>query len=80
MLIPRQGTVQAASLPIPASEDSLTAFDLYTADEVFLTGTGAELIPVREIDGRRLSACPGPIFTRLSATFPALIAAELDMA
>lgn len=45
-----------------------------------MTGTGAELIPVREIDGRRLSACPGPIFTRLSATFPALIAAELDMA
>jgi len=66
----------AASLHIPASEDSLTAFDLYTADEVFLTGTGAELIPVREIDGRRLSACPGPIFTRLSAAFQALIAAE----
>jgi branched-chain amino acid aminotransferase len=68
----------AASLPIPVSEDSLTAFDLYTADEVFLTGTGAELIPVREIDGRRLSVCPGPIFTRLSTAFQALIAAELS--
>ncbi len=70
----------ASSLHLPADEASLTAFDLYTADEVFLTGTGAELIPVREIDGRRLAACPGPIFTRLSAAFQALITAELGLA
>ncbi len=42
----------AVSLGISAVEQSLTAYDLYTADECFLTGTGAELIPVREIDGR----------------------------
>lgn len=33
-------------------ETHLTQYDLYTADECFLTGTGAELIPVTKIDGR----------------------------
>ena len=46
----------AASLGISAVEQSLTAYDLYTADECFLTGTGAELIPVREIDGRSIGS------------------------
>ena len=60
---------QARELGIPAAEHSLSAFDLHTADECFLTGTGAELIPVRDIDDRKLPSCPGPVFRRLAAAF-----------
>jgi branched-chain amino acid aminotransferase len=37
-----------------AEETSLSQFDLYTADECFLTGTGAELMPVTMVDGRTI--------------------------
>lgn len=50
-------------------EKSLAPYDLYPADECFLTGTGAELIPVRQIDGRSVGTCPGPIYTKLSRAF-----------
>ena len=59
----------AGALGIPAREASLAPYDLYTAEECFLTGTGAELIPVREIDARPLPACPGPVFRRLAQAF-----------
>jgi branched-chain amino acid aminotransferase len=42
----------AKELKIPAKEASLTTYDLHTSDECFLTGTGAEIIPVTMIDGR----------------------------
>ena len=54
---------------IPVQETSLSPYDLYTAHECFLTGTGAELIPVREVDGRPLRHCPGPVFSTLAAAF-----------
>ncbi len=54
---------------IPAHERSLAPYDLYTADECFLTGTGAELIPVKSIDGRPLNTCPGPLYSRLQQQF-----------
>jgi branched-chain amino acid aminotransferase len=59
----------AANLNIACRESSLAPYDLYNADECFLTGTGAELIAVREIDGRLLAQCPGPIFQRLQQAF-----------
>ncbi len=59
----------ASRLDIPAREAPLTPYDLYTADECFLTGTGAELIPVREVDGRPLRHCPGPVFSTLARAF-----------
>ena len=66
----------AAALRIPARETSLAPYDLYTADEAFLTGTGAELIPVREVDGRTLAACPGTVFGRLMQAFHTQIERE----
>ncbi|HHJ15736.1 MAG TPA: branched-chain-amino-acid transaminase [Gammaproteobacteria bacterium] len=66
----------AAEREIPVTACALTAYDLYTADECFLTGTGAELIPVRDVDGRPLKHCPGPVFSRLSRAFSELIAME----
>ncbi len=54
---------------VEVRETSLAPYDIYTADECFLTGTGAELIPVREVDGRAVTHCPGPIFERIGGLF-----------
>lgn len=44
--------------------------DLYGADEIFLTGTGAELVPVVEVDGRRVAdGKPGPGYRKLLEAF-----------
>ncbi|MCC6849567.1 MAG: branched-chain-amino-acid transaminase [Deltaproteobacteria bacterium] len=62
-------------------ERRLARYDLYVADECFLTGTGAEIIPVVSLDGRRIGAgAPGPVTGRLSAAFHALAAHEGDPA
>ncbi|HVL01982.1 MAG TPA: branched-chain-amino-acid transaminase [Dongiaceae bacterium] len=63
---------------VPLREQSLAPYDLHTADEVFLTGTGAELIPVREIDGRAMTQCPGQRFRQLQELFTAQVAQETD--
>ncbi len=70
----------AAAEGIRCRECSLTPYDLYTADECFLTGTGAELIPVATVDGRPLGQAPGPLFRRLQGAFTDLIAAECGIA
>lgn len=49
--------------------ETLAAYDIYAADECFLTGTGAELIPVNEVDGRKYSNCPGDIFKKLKVLY-----------
>jgi len=60
----------ALSAGISCREATLTRHDLYTAEEVFITGTAAEVVPVVEIDGRKIGAgVPGPITTRLAADF-----------
>jgi branched-chain amino acid aminotransferase len=45
----------AAKVGLLTEELMLTRFDLYNADEVFLTGTAAEIIPVVEMDSRRIN-------------------------
>lgn len=56
----------ARELRIPAFERAFTLHDVYTADEVFLTGTGAEIGPVVSVDGRVIgSGRPGPVTLRL---------------
>ncbi len=59
----------APTLGIPSVECTLNLYDLYTADECLLSGTGAELIPVAEIDGRRMRECPGPISEALQQAY-----------
>jgi branched-chain amino acid aminotransferase len=49
---------------IPAIEKTFSLTDVYGADEAFVTGTFAGIVPVREIDGRKL-ICRGPIVERL---------------
>lgn len=54
----------------PVEEAVFTLHDVYTADECFLTGTGAEMIPVVEADSRAIgTGKPGPITTRLIQRF-----------
>ena len=54
--------------------DDLTKHDLYTADEIFLTGTAAEVIPVTQIDGRVIGAGkPGPVTMQLIGAFAKLV-------
>ena len=55
---------------IPTEEKMLTRHDLFNADEVFLTGTAAEVIPVVKIDGRAISnGEPGPTTFALMKAF-----------
>ncbi len=57
-------------LNIPAVEKVLQRHDLYVADEFFLTGTGAEVIPVIKIDGRVVGdGVPGPVTKRILEAF-----------
>lgn len=56
----------AESLGIKAKEPNLTRYDLYNADEVFITGTAAEVVPVVKIDGRQIgSGKPGKLTKKL---------------
>src|ERR1700736_3192282 len=60
----------AAELGIKITETDITRHDVFIADECFLTGTAAELIPVIKADGRVIgNGTPGPITTRMIARF-----------
>ncbi len=58
----------ADDMDIPVLEESLTRSDLYVADEVFMTGSAAELTPIGEVDDRPIGK-PGPITKRLQDKF-----------
>ncbi len=67
----------ARDLNIPVQETNMTSFDLFTADEIFLSGTAAEMIPVIEVDGRVVGdGKPGPIFKKLLENLRALTKIE----
>lgn len=68
----------ADELGISCHEKTLSPYDLYTADEGFLSGTAMELIPVREVDGRKLATCPGQVFTTLLQAFRQKIQSEVS--
>ncbi len=62
---------------IEVQEIALTRHDVYTADECFLTGTAAEVIPVVECDGRAIgNGKPGPITRQLRERFQHLVRTE----
>jgi branched-chain amino acid aminotransferase len=59
-----------ADKTLRVEETMVHAHDLYVADEVFLTGTGAELIPVVWVAGRTVGdGKPGPVFRKLLSQF-----------
>lgn len=64
-------------LGLPLREEPFTLHDVYTADEVFFTGTAAEVIAVREVDGRVIGAGrAGPVTTDLLAEFRKIVSVE----
>lgn len=71
-----RGITRAAAIELAASEGigvreiDIGLFDLYTADEVFVTGTAAEIAPITKIDGRLIAdGIPGKITKRLMSAF-----------
>jgi branched-chain amino acid aminotransferase len=60
-------------LKIPICDQNLGYFDMYTADEVFVTGTAAEIAPITKIDGRIIAdGKPGPITKKLMKAYKKL--------
>jgi branched-chain amino acid aminotransferase len=60
----------AASLGIPAVQCALAMHDVYNADEAFVTGTGAEVVPAVSADGRTIGdGRPGPVTGKLVEAF-----------
>ncbi|MDI3299259.1 MAG: branched-chain-amino-acid transaminase [Bacillota bacterium] len=60
----------AREMGIEAREAVFTRYDVYTADECFLTGTAAEVVPVTTVDGRPVGdGRPGPVTRRLREAY-----------
>ncbi len=60
----------AETAGIPTRQTNLTRYDLYTADECFLTGTGAEIVPVVSVDKRSIgNGKPGAMTRQLTDAF-----------
>ena len=70
-----RGTVLelAVAAGLTVAEPNLTRYDVFNADECFLTGTGAEIVPVIQVDGRTIgSGKPGPVTRDLVRAYHAL--------
>ena len=76
--ITRQTVIELAQASgLKVSEPNLTRYDLFNADECFLTGTGAEIMPVVKIDGRIIGAGkPGKLTQQLVEDYHALTKAS----
>jgi branched-chain amino acid aminotransferase len=77
--ITRDAVIELArSGGIRVYERTMDRHDVYTADEVFLTGTAAEVIPVVEVDARPIgNGKPGPVTKELSRRFHILVRNQL---
>ena len=69
--------VIARDLGIQVEETDLSRTDLYTADEAFLSGTAAEVVPIRSVDDRDLGE-PGPVTRRIQDTYFSVVKGEVD--
>ena len=60
----------ARDLGVPVKEEKFTRDTMYLADELFMTGTAAEVTPVREVDNRRIgTGSPGPVTRRIQEQY-----------
>ena len=67
----------ARDLGVEVREDNLLRSDLYLADEAFLTGTAAEIVPMRSVDDREIGD-PGEITRKIQETYFAVVHGEED--
>jgi branched-chain amino acid aminotransferase len=64
----------AKNLGYKVTEVNITPFQLFTADEVFFTGTAAEIVPIREVNKRQIgNGNPGPVTKRLMAEYHKIV-------
>jgi branched-chain amino acid aminotransferase len=76
-----QDTVEviAGDLGVEVAHEALVRTDLYTADEAFLTGTAAEVVPIRAVDDRVVgTGKPGPLTKEIQQTYFATVRGEVD--
>ena len=66
-------------LGIPVFEKRFSLFDVYSADEAFITGTFAGVTPVREVDGRSIETIDGPVSQTIREAYKALQARSLTL-
>lgn len=67
----------AGKLNYTLKEEPFTSYDIYVADEVFLTGTAVEVIPVILVDGRQIgNGVPGEVYYHLTSEFRNLVDVE----
>jgi branched-chain amino acid aminotransferase len=67
----------ANDLGYEVKEGNLLRSDLYTADEAFLTGTAAEVVPIRSVDDRLIGE-PGQVTRKIQETYFATVKGEVD--
>ena len=69
----------ARDLGVEAVFDNILRSDLYTADEVFLSGTAAEVVPINSVDDRVVGdGRPGPITRQLQEIYQAAVRGQVD--
>ncbi|MHB8190300.1 MAG: branched-chain amino acid transaminase [Ferrimicrobium sp.] len=69
----------AADMGVPVSHENLIRSDLYLADEIFITGTAAEVVPVAEVDDRTVAdGRPGPITKELQSRYFSVVSGKDD--
>jgi len=67
----------ARDLGYPVVERTLLRTDLYLADEAFLSGTAAEIVPIREVDDREIGE-PGEVTRKIQETYFAAVHGQVD--
>jgi branched-chain amino acid aminotransferase len=67
----------ARDLGYDVREDHILRADLFVADEIFCTGTAAEVVPIRSVDDREIGE-PGPVTRKLQETYLAVVRGEVD--
>jgi len=71
--------VIATDLGYEVVDEAMVRTDLYTADEAFLTGTAAEVVPIREVDDRTVGeGRPGPVTKKIQETYFAAVRGQVD--
>ena len=64
----------AGKLGYEVAKKNITPYELFNADEVFFTGTAAEIVPVKEINKRQIdNGTPGPVTKKLMEEFSKLV-------
>ena len=75
--VPLHTAVAMVELGYEVAECNLLRTDLYLAEEAFLTGTAAEVVPIRSVDDRVIGE-PGPMTKAIQETYFATVRGEVD--